>query len=96
MLGLARNVVICGGVRGRKPFLYVLFYLRPCAEGSVSKINAIQSRKLQTLYFFNIALHAFNIVLYFHHSALNFHDIELYFLRIVRHLLHSYVRFVDT
>jgi hypothetical protein len=43
MLGFARNVVICGRVRRRKPFLYVLFYLCPCSEDSVSKTDEIQT-----------------------------------------------------
>ena len=96
MLGLTRNVEICGRVRRRKPSAYVLFYLCPCAEDSVSKIDAMQIRRSQTLYFFNIALHFFNIVFYFHCIALYFHDIELHFLRIFRHLVHGRVRFVDT
>jgi hypothetical protein len=65
MLGLTGNVVICGRVGRRKPFLYVLFYLCPCGENSVSKNDAIQSRKSQTLYFFNFALHFFYIELNF-------------------------------
>ena len=68
ILGLARNVVICGRVWRRKPFTNVLFYLGPWAEDSASKTDAIRGKTSQTLYF----------------------------LRIVRHFLHSNVRFIDT
>ena len=96
MLGLGRDVIICGRVRRRKPFAYVLFYLCPCAEYSVSKTDAMQVRRSQTLYFFNIELYCFNIALHFHSIPFYLYDIELHFLRIFRHLLHSRVRFVDT
>src|SRR6266702_353594 len=41
IVSLARNVVICGRVRRRKPFVDVLFDLCPCAEDSVSTTDAI-------------------------------------------------------
>ena len=42
MMGLARNVVIHGRVRGRKPFEDVLRYLRPWAKDLVSTTNVIR------------------------------------------------------
>ena len=43
MLGLAPNIVICGRVRRRKPFVYLFLYLCPYAEDSVSKTDAMQA-----------------------------------------------------
>ena len=43
IMGLACNVVICGGVRRRKPFVDVLFYLCPCKEDLVSTMDAIRA-----------------------------------------------------
>src|SRR6266702_567008 len=49
IVGLARNVVICGRVRRRKPFVNVLFYLYPWAEDSVSTTDAIRVKITNTL-----------------------------------------------
>src|SRR6266571_2203943 len=43
IVSLARNVVICGRVWRRKPFVDVLFYLCPWAEDSVSTTEAIRA-----------------------------------------------------
>src|ERR1700691_3808689 len=39
---IARNIVICGRVRWRKPSVDVLFYLGPWAEDSVYTTEALQ------------------------------------------------------
>ena len=57
ILGLARNVVICGRVWRRKPFANVLFYLGPWAEDSVSRTDALRGKTSQTLYFLRIVRH---------------------------------------
>ena len=52
VLGLARNIVICGRIWRRKPFVDILFYLCPCEEDSVSTTDAIRvgdHRHLATL-----------------------------------------------
>jgi hypothetical protein len=56
ILGLARDVVICGRVRRCKPLVDVLFYLGPWVEFSLSSEHDT-GRILQTLYFLYIALY---------------------------------------
>ena|SRR6266702_3265853 len=42
IVGIARNIIICGRVRRRKPFVDVLFYLCPWAEDLVSTMEVIR------------------------------------------------------
>jgi hypothetical protein len=58
ILSFARNVVICGRVRWRKPLVDVLFYLCPWVEFSLyNGHDSDTSMRLQTLYFLHIALY---------------------------------------
>jgi hypothetical protein len=56
ILSLACNIVICGRVRRRKPFVNVLFYLCPWYEDSVSTMH-VRHVTSQTHHFLYIIRH---------------------------------------
>ena len=76
MVDLARNIVICGGVRWRKPFVNVLFYLCPWAAEVQRRFSFYNGgdigRRSQTFYFFHIGFHFLHIDRHLLHNRVGF------------------------